>query len=128
VNKIIRWAQVKYTMEGIHHYPDAPEAVSFLRHPHRHIFHIVLYVEQFHNERDVEYILLRKWLEHRCKTTQWDLSSSCEHIAQVIGTHARAEYAGESMRRPDGLFRRVMVEVLEDNENGCLLEFESSEG
>ena len=30
---------VKFTKEGIHCYPDAPEDVEFLKNPHRHIFH-----------------------------------------------------------------------------------------
>lgn len=112
INNTVRWAIIRAQMEGIHQYPNAPEEVAFLRHPHRHIFHVILYVEQFHDERDVEYLMARKWLDNLLHATKWDISSSCEHIAMVVGQTTRSVFRD----------RRVKIEVTEDGENGCLIE------
>lgn len=111
---MIRWAKVTCRFEGMHRYPDAPAEVSFLKHLHRHIFHITVFVEQFHNERDVEYIMLKRWLETFVDVAPWPEEMSCEAIAERVGTEVCAKHPG----------RRVMVEVNEDGENGALVEFE----
>ncbi len=54
---------VTFRKEGIHKYPDAPEGVEFLRHPHRHIFHFRVELEVMHDDRDVEFILFNSELE-----------------------------------------------------------------
>ena len=55
---------VSFRKEGIHKYPaalDDPKLatgdeydVSFLGHPHRHIFHFKVAIEVFHDDRDIE--------------------------------------------------------------------------
>ena len=45
--------------EFIHQYKDAPKEVSYLRYPHRHLAHIKVEIEVFHNEREVEFIMLK---------------------------------------------------------------------
>jgi len=37
--------------------------MAFLRFDHRHIFHVTVWIEQFHNERDVEFILFKRFIE-----------------------------------------------------------------
>ena len=54
---------VTFQKEGIHRYPDAPEGVEFLRHPHRHMFHFRVEIEVFHDDRDIEFILFKRELE-----------------------------------------------------------------
>jgi len=69
-NKMI-W--VTFQKEGIHCYPAAatdPKLatgdmydVSFLGTPHRHIFHFRVWLSVQHNDRDVEFIQFKRWLE-----------------------------------------------------------------
>lgn len=108
------WARIRTHWEGLHCYPDAPEAVAFLRHPHRHRFMISLWVEQHHEERDVEYILCKQWLNHWLQSPPWGLQSSCETMARFISEAVSAEWPGRAIR----------VEVSEDGENGALVEFD----
>jgi hypothetical protein len=69
-NKMI-W--VTFRKEGIHKYPAAltdPNLatgdeydVSFLGHLHRHIFHFRVWISVQHNDRDIEFIQFKRWLE-----------------------------------------------------------------
>ena len=64
---------VTFKKEGIHKYPAALEDpnlatgdeydVSFLGYPHRHIFHFKVEIEVFHDDRDIEFIQFKRWLE-----------------------------------------------------------------
>lgn len=48
-------------IDGTHYWKDCPiEEVSFLRNNHRHMFHIKAYKEVFHDDRDVEFIWLKR--------------------------------------------------------------------
>ena len=116
VNKLI-W--VTFRKEGIHKYPaalDDPKLatgdeydVSFLGYPHRHIFHIKVGIEVFHDDRDIEFIQFKRWLEklYSDKTLQLNFKS-CEMISDDL-------YAEIIKRYPN---RDVEIEVREDGENG----------
>ena len=116
VNKLI-W--VTFRKEGIHKYPaalDDPKLatgdeydVSFLGYPHRHIFHFKVGIEVFHDDRDIEFIQFKRWLEklYSDKTLQLNFKS-CEMISDVL-------YAEIIKRYPN---RDVEIEVSEDGENG----------
>jgi hypothetical protein len=64
---------VTFRREGIHKYPaalDDPKLatgdkydVSFLGYPHRHIFHFRVSIDVWHNDRDIEFIQFKRWLE-----------------------------------------------------------------
>ena len=64
---------VTFQKEGIHKYPAALEDpalatgdkydVSFLGYPHRHMFHFRVEIEVFHDDRDIEFIQFKRWLE-----------------------------------------------------------------
>jgi hypothetical protein len=68
---------VTFQKEGIHKYPAAltdPNLatgdeydVSFLGYPHRHIFHFKVAIEVFHDDRDIEFIQFKRWLENLYK-------------------------------------------------------------
>ena len=63
-----RYIWVKFQKEGIHKYPAAatdPQLadVAFLANPHRHIFHFRVSISVFHNDRDIEFIQFKRWLE-----------------------------------------------------------------
>lgn len=93
--------------EGIHKYPAASGAEEFLKYPHRHIFYVEVRIEQFHDNRDIEYIGFKRWLNTVLKG---DLgSNSCEMIANELVNRIKAKYPG----------RKLIVKVLEDNENGA---------
>lgn len=105
---------VTFQMEGIHNYPDAPDEVAFLRHPHRHMFHFKVEIEVFHDDRDLEFIVLKRdiLLQYNCDLLQLD-NKSCEMIAKDLYAFLSTEYPG----------RAITIEVSEDGENGAKLEW-----
>jgi len=108
---------VTFQKEGIHKYPAAADDpkladVSFLAHPHRHMFHFRVELEVFHDDRDVEFILLKRELEGLYTTGTLQLNNmSCEMIARELLTYIQETYRG----------RNCTINVSEDNENGCTL-------
>ena len=119
---ISRMIWVTFRREGIHCYPEAQTApaladVNFLGSKHRHIFHFRVAVSVEHLNRDIEFIQFLHWCEGRYSTKALELSfKSCEMIAEELGTAIRKEYPGRE---------RVVVEVSEDGENGCVLEWDN---
>jgi hypothetical protein len=122
-NKMI-W--VTFRKEGIHCYPAAatdPKLatgdyydVSFLGTPHRHIFHFRVWLGVTHNDRDVEFIQFKRWLERLYSSEQGVLSldyKSCEMMSDDL-------YAQISQKYPD---REVWIEVSEDGENGSFIKY-----
>ena len=118
-NKGSKMIWVTFRKEGIHKYPaalDDPKLatgdrmdVSFLGYPHRHIFHFKVGIEVFHNDRDIEFIQFKRWLEklYAEKTLQLDYKS-CEMMSDDL--------YGEIVKKYPG--RDVRIEVSEDGENG----------
>jgi hypothetical protein len=122
---------VTFRKEGIHKYPAAltdPQLatgdeydVSFLGYPHRHIFHFRVWIDVFHNDRDIEFIQFKRWLENLFRATGVNNTSSvlsldyksCEMIADDLYVQIAARYPGRS----------VWIEVAEDGENGCLIKY-----
>jgi hypothetical protein len=120
---------VTFRREGIHCYPAAatdPKLntageydVSFLASPHRHIFHFRVWIDVFHNDRDIEFIQFKRWLESLYSGSNTVLAldwKSCEMIADDLYTQIAARF-------PE---RAVWIEVAEDGENGCLIKYEIS--
>ena len=117
---------VTFRREGIHCYPAAgtdPQLatgdqydVSFLAHPHRHIFHFRVSIDVYHNDRDIEFIQFKRWLESLysreadCLRLEY---KSCEMIADDL-------YQVIAERYPD---RDITIEVSEDGENGCVIDY-----
>ena len=91
--------------------------VSFLGTPHRHIFHFKVYIEVFHDDRDIEFIQFKRWLEKLYNENTLQLNyKSCEMIARDLHATIVARYPG----------REAWISVSEDNENGCFIKFPSS--
>jgi len=116
---------VTFQKEGIHCYPAAAtdpklktggwDDVSFLGTPHRHIFHFRVELDVFHDDRDVEFIQFKRWLERLFDDGILELNyKSCEMIADDIAESIHAKY-------PDRCF---IISVAEDNENGCVKHYE----
>ena len=115
---------VTFRREGVHCYPAAATDnrlntgdeydVSFLAHPHRHIFHFRVAIEVFHNDREIEFIQFKRWLEGLYGEGIIELDyKSCEMIADDL-------YDQIASRYPE---RKVVIEVSEDGENGCTIEY-----
>ena len=115
---------VTFRKEGIHKYPAASTDpalatgdeydVSFLGVPHRHIFHFRVWIDVFHNDRDIEFIQFKRWLENLFRDSTLSLDyKSCEMIADDLYTEISSRYPGRS----------VWIEVAEDGENGCLIQY-----
>lgn len=116
---ITRQIEVSFQQEGIHKYPAAATDpaladVSFLAHPHRHIFHFYVRMEVFHNDRDVEFILLKRELSSLFSNgvMQCDYKS-CEMLAEDLIDYLTKQYPS----------RKLEVRVFEDDENGAILNF-----
>lgn len=116
---------VRFQKEGIHRYPAAATDpllatgdeydVSFLGVPHRHIFHFRVWIDVFHNDRDIEFIQFKRWLEnlYRDGTLQLDFKS-CEMMSDDLYLQIAGRYPN----------RAVWIEVAEDGENGALIKYE----
>lgn len=115
---------VTFHREGIHRYPAALEDpklktgdeydVSFLGHPHRHIFHFKVYIEVFHDDRDIEFIQFKRWLNNLYGQGELQLDyRSCEMIADDLYAKINSRYPG----------RKVWIDVSEDNENGTFVKY-----
>ena len=113
---------VTFRKEGIHKYPAAltdPNLadVQFLGYPHRHMFHFRVWIDVFHNDRDLEFIQFKRWCESLYNSDNSVLSldhKSCEMIADDLYIQIATRYPG----------RVVHIEVAEDGENGALIRYE----
>ena len=122
--KASKMVWVTFQKEGMHKYPaalDDPKLktgdeydVSFLGYPHRHIFHFKVWIEVFHDDRDIEFIQFKRWLENLYKEDVVQLDyKSCEMIADDLASEIQAKYPN----------RWIKISVAEDNENGCEMEY-----
>ena len=106
---------VTFQKEGIHQYPGAPEGVEFLQYPHRHMFHFKVHLEVFHDDRDVEFILFKRELQALYNHGIMNIDyMSCEMLAQELAKYIQTKYPN----------RRLKIDISEDGENGCLVEYE----
>lgn len=118
---------VTFRKEGVHLYPAAAtdpklatgkwDDVSFLGLPHRHIFHFKVRIEIFHDDRDIEFIQFKRWLEklYNEEVIQLD-HKSCEMISNDLYKEISTKYPG----------RFVEIEISEDGENGSLTYYPSN--
>ena len=101
---------VKLQVEGVHCWPDCDiEEVSFLKQPHRHIFHIACKKEVRHDDRDIEIIQFKHRI-HDYLRAKYSNGNMCEFGAMSCEMLAR-----ELMQ----FFGLCYCSVLEDNENGA---------
>lgn len=118
---------VRFQKEGIHCYPAAATDpalatgdaydVSFLASPHRHIFHFEVTIQVFHNDRDIEFIQFKRWLENLYAGGTLELNyKSCEMISDELYDQIAARY-------PD---RNIVINVSEDGENGAVIVYNTA--
>ncbi len=106
-------AVVRFTFEGWHGWPDAPAHRNYLKHSHRHLFHVEVELDQLAGDREVEFHDLldqaRIPVQSPLGASKHFGRSSCEDLATVIATYVRRRWPA----------RRVAVAVFEDNECGA---------
>ena len=119
LSKASKMIWITFRKEGMHKYPAALEDpklktgdeydVSFLGYPHRHTFHFKVAIEVFHDDRDIEFIQFKRWLEKMYNegTLQLDYKS-CEMISDDLYVAITKKYPG----------RKIEIDVSEDGENG----------
>ena len=112
-----RFISVSTQFEGIHCYPEAPAGVEFLRNPHRHMFQVTAKIEVFHDDRELEFILVKRDLEAFIRSQSENLNyCSCEMIVNKLAFYLNRQY-----ERIDSKARRLVLEVYEDGENGAVM-------
>lgn len=125
MKKVFNQIWVTFKKEGIHKYPaalDDPKLatgdmydVSFLGYPHRHIFHFRVGIEVFHDDRDIEFIQFKRWLESLYSDDIIQLDyKSCEMISDDLAEQINNAYPN----------RMIEIEVSEDGENGSVARYQ----
>lgn len=118
---------VTFQKEGVHLYPAAKDDpalatggwddVGFLGYAHRHIFHFRVSIDVFHDDRDIEFIQFKRWLESLYGDNVISLNhKSCEMIAEDLANQIHNKYPN----------RNITISVAEDNENGAEMSFNAS--
>jgi hypothetical protein len=76
-----------------------------------------VWIDVVHNDRDIEFIQFKRWLQklYESGTLQLDYKS-CEMMSDDL-------YVQIASRYPD---RAVWIEVSEDGENGALIKYETA--
>lgn len=122
-----RMIWVTFQREGIHKYPGADTDpnlatgdeydVSFLGYPHRHIFHFKVAIQVFHNDRDIEFIQFKRWLENSFRDGVMQLDhKSCEMISDDLYYYIASRYPN----------RDIEITVSEDGENGATIYYNTT--
>lgn len=97
---------VRFQFEGVHSWPGAPAGrEQHLAFPHRHVFHVEAVKDVSHDDRDVEFIGLKRDME------------TFVDAAALVGPHS---YSCEMMAEKFLVeFQLRSCRVFEDNENGA---------
>lgn len=114
---------IKFSLEGFHNFPAAPELfpeVGFLAHRHRHIFHFECKKKVNHDDRDVEFILFKRLAADYLIDSYGDIRSGGE---DMLPFYRHCEFGAMSceMIARDLLehFDLESCSVSEDGENGA---------
>ena len=106
---------IRTQFSGCHRYANAPEAVSYLRNPHRHVFYVEVEMSVTHEDRELEFILVKNRLNEYLRSQPFEMEASCEHMASAICLFLGKVY---------GAHREIRCCVYEDNENGGCVKYE----
>lgn len=96
----------------IHCWPQAPYNVAYLRDAHRHMMHVTTEMEVFHDDREIEFILVKEFINRQIDAADFPIRISCEQIAKWLIKKLEEKY-GE---------RYIQVTVEEDGENGAIVD------
>ena len=108
---------VSLQLEGIHYWKQCDlSEVNYLTHPHRHVFQIKMKKRVEHDNREIEFIKLKHEVSIALEAEFFDKdymclnfgNASCEQLAKMLINN----------------YDLSSCEVLEDGENGALVESE----
>jgi 6-pyruvoyl-tetrahydropterin synthase len=103
---------IRTQFEAIHNWPECPiKEVEFLKHPHRHMFHVEMKWTVSHADREKEFIMMKRRVDQYINSV-WTGRNigrlSCENIADTLV----------------GQFKDcIFISVFEDNENGVEVDY-----
>jgi len=101
--------------ELIHQYPGAPSDVDFLRHPHRHLFKFRIKISVNDDNREIEFIMFKRFVETVLLKFDNLEHKSCEMLSNELHELISDRYTNRSME----------IEVSEDGENGSYIIYEA---
>lgn len=109
-----RYIIVRTNFPGFHFWKDAPVEVDFLKKTHRHIFHVEVKIPVSHDDRQLEFFIVKKFLNEVIVSLFPEnhfepMTFSCEIMAEKILEVISDKY---------GIKKDLSVSVFEDNENG----------
>lgn len=108
--------KVRTQFEGFHYYPGASkidERIAFLEVEHRHMFHVEVKIGVTHDDRELEFFLVKWELQHFIEAGNQN-HKSCEMIARdILEQHLLPTY-GE---------RYYQIVVSEDGESDGIIEY-----
>lgn len=126
VSKKVVIAQIK--VPGLHYWSGAPEAVSFLASPHRHVFTVRAEWDVAGADREVEFFIAQSWLD-KVIAHEWPVDevgcvvfgpTSCEMIACAIANALDIMPKNGFAQKPRA---PSAVSVFEDDADGARVEF-----
>lgn len=112
---------VRFQIPGLHHWPEAPKHLLFIKHLHRHIFFFDVEIDVDNNDREIEFFEAQQYcisrLQHLFSSVLAEgginfHSYSCEQIAESL------------LKDLMSVYRIKSVLVSEDNENGARVNWE----
>lgn len=119
IDRADRMIWITFQRAGFHRYPAAGEDpnlsdVKYLAARHRHLFKFRVEIEIFHNDRELEFHQVLNYCESLYQDKQLDIDfKSVEMLADDL-------YLQLAQRYPD---RMMAIEVSEDGECGCRIEY-----
>lgn len=115
----ISYIIIKDQFSAIHAWDKCPfEEVKFLRWPHRHMFHVTLKIRVSHDDRDLEFFMVKNALSkmlHDLYANRNLGSMSCEMMCKKIREDLKYNV--------DVALDVKSISVFEDNENGAEVVF-----
>ena len=121
-NQAKRFIWITFQKVGFHKYPAAESDplladVQYLGNKHRHLFKFRIAIEIFHNDREIEFHQFLNFCESLFSESRIDIDfKSVEMLSDELYVKIAEKYSS----------RDIKIEVSEDGECGCLIEYNTS--
>ena len=119
----MKWIWVTFQKAGFHKYPAAAtdpnlNDVSYLGQKHRHLFKFKIYIEVFHNDRELEFHQFLNYCESLFSSSAIEIDfKSVEMLADDLHLEIIKKYPN----------RDIKIDISEDGECGCNIYYPSFE-
>jgi hypothetical protein len=115
-------------LEGFHNWKNCPiDEVDFLQSPHRHMFHFKCWKDVTHDDRDIEFIMMKRrvqayLLDKYGESIKVDPDTEllCGEFITLVFNSMSCEMIARDLINAFGLSK---CEVSEDGENGAVLTY-----